>query len=450
MSDEENIPPGEEQGPPPSQEQDPLSYLDITDPPTSEEPNPVEPIFGSSPLSQICSDCCHHFCLVVTQSGIVVTSIISLIIVLIFCVLPSLLLLGLVICFYYCVKTDPLPLNELLQNLYFDNAHDHRPTEHLQIPGFRRESYRSMLIVRRLLSVDAIQPCASQASSGDGDENTVTIDYRTSTSTLESGCNLKKKQYDKVLVDKIHIRKLEYPIRIRTNHKSLYFSAPLTPPIDTDAEKTGLEKETREVPSGDADADGVDANGNSNVNINVNINGSSSNNNNGNAGTPEVFFETELSSHIRETTATSIGTDFRSEQGQNLSDSTNITARSIPLGDVTDLQADSSSSSNKVSAHNDSNLTHGAMAEETRNEGANGDDSAIVIDSGDNSSDVDETKNRPISSPNADYFGTEDDEGDLGASCDICILVFEVGDEIAWSPNLDCSHAFHKDCILSW
>jgi len=498
MSDEENIPPGVEPGPPPSQEQDPSSSLDIPDPPTPEEPNQVELTIGSSPdtapaligdagdtgvadasttnadldadadgndgssnislvlhltqlesrmLSQMCSDCCSHICLVVTYPAIVVMmvmSIISLIVVLGFCVLPS-------ICVYYCVKSEPLPLNELLRNLFFDNAQDHRPAEHFHRPGFRRESYRSMLIVRRLLSVEAIKPSASQASSGDDIESTVvTIDNRTSMSTLESGCNLKKKQNDKVLVDKIHIRKHEFPIRIRTDHKSLYFSAPLTAPIsecgsDNGNEKSGLEKETREVPSDDAD--GVD--GNVNGIVYGNVNGSSSSNND-NAGTPENFFETEHSSNIRETTATSISTDFRSEQGQNSSDSTNTTARSIPLGDVTDLQADSCSSSNNVFAHNDSNLTHGSIAEETGNEGANGDDSDIDIDGGDNSSDVDATKNHRISSPNADYFGTEDDEGDPGTSCDICILDFEVGDEVAWSPNLDCSHAFHKDCILNW
>lgn len=39
---------------------------------------------------------------------------------------------------------------------------------------------------------------------------------------------------------------------------------------------------------------------------------------------------------------------------------------------------------------------------------------------------------------------------DHGTSCDVCLLEFEVGDEIAWSPNLDCVHMFHKECILDW
>jgi hypothetical protein len=35
-------------------------------------------------------------------------------------------------------------------------------------------------------------------------------------------------------------------------------------------------------------------------------------------------------------------------------------------------------------------------------------------------------------------------------SCPICIEEYKVGDQIGWSRNTECHHAFHLDCILDW
>ena len=39
---------------------------------------------------------------------------------------------------------------------------------------------------------------------------------------------------------------------------------------------------------------------------------------------------------------------------------------------------------------------------------------------------------------------------DQPTTCDICLLDYEEGEELAWSHNEGCIHAFHKECITDW
>lgn len=55
-----------------------------------------------------------------------------------------------------------------------------------------------------------------------------------------------------------------------------------------------------------------------------------------------------------------------------------------------------------------------------------------------------DNQKKVASSLETDYFGIDGDCRDKGSSCGICLLSFEVRDVVAFSPNSDCSHHFHK------
>ncbi len=388
-------------------------------------PVEVAPQQRPSRRSVWCNDNCRQACLVLTYPGMVVVSIIGLIMVLVFCVLPTLLFMGMVICAYYCLNPDPLPLSALLRNLLAGEApsransafYQNSSGSGIQDPEKAkadRALYRTKLIVRRLLKVETVPTRTyGDGSTNVNESNIKVIDHRSKVSKPKPGAELDV-DFDanctdeawKKFIDKVDLRKHNSRIEIWTDHRVLRFSAPLENPTedgDSDDDESACKKtptyskENRSLSGGDADA-------------------------------PEPVpqyqrsSEIELSSgHLRESNPT-------------------LTDRCVRLDCANGVvQSDSDICSTNDEAEN----TNATLRENS------------PADSVDDKQEKDNTSSDNDNSPsacsrNTDYFGIEDDERDPGTACDICILEFKVGDEVAWSPNLHCSHAFHKDCILDW
>lgn len=387
-----------------------------------------------------CMGCSRQTLLMLSYPVMVVVSIIGLIMVLIFCVFPSLLFMGMVICAYYCFNPDPMPLSVLIRDLLVGedpnvntNFFQNSASNGIQDPEKAkadRALYLTKLIVRRLLKIETVSPSCFGAplssSHGSGESNNrrhvKVIDHRSSAPKPKMGAELDADHTDetwKRFIDKVDLREHRSPIEIWTDNRILSFSARLEPPSeDSDGDDdSGYKKKSRfskETPSRSGD-DADDA--------------------------EQVPYyqrssEIELSSaHLRDSSSSSERPDSsRFEHGQTSSDN------SIHL-DCADGVSQSDSSVCRTNDEADDTtvkLRENAPADSVNDK------------QDDNSTKSDNANSRSVCSPNTDYFGVEDDERDPGTACDICILEFEVGDEIAWSPNLHCSHAFHKDCILDW
>lgn len=57
-----------------------------------------------------------------------------------------------------------------------------------------------------------------------------------------------------------------------------------------------------------------------------------------------------------------------------------------------------------------------------------------------------------VETPNTECRGVDEERGEGGKECAICMELFSIDDVVSWSPNIDasCRHVFHHECIKEW
>ena len=378
---------------------------------------------------------CRQCCLVITYPFTVLVSIIGLFAVLIFCVFPTLLFMGMVIGCYYCMNPDPLPLSVLLRDLLVAenrNRRDSNPFPNGSGNGIidpekakaDRALYQTKLIVRRLLEVEMAPlssprtPPSASPRNGNRKKNIGSklkvVDLRSNKPKTDYNSGVRSFD-DRIprINDEYHLREHKAPIEVWTDCNILRFSELLKSPTehsenDQKGEKKEprLESDARSLSESDAEA-------------------------------PVFLSDSQTSSEIE------------LSRGQRLEASpaaTTLEHDAAPCQRSTRCDSCNESSQLLSSAYN-SDIESDNVIKPSREQD---DTCSSITDANDKKCKCDNQQNSTDSNCRTDYFGNEDDARDPGMACDICIVEFEVGDEIAWSPNLKCSHAFHKDCILDW
>jgi hypothetical protein len=321
----------------------------------------------------------------------VMFTILTLIMIFIFCILPTLVLMTLGICIYYCLMEDPIPLSILLRYMLSPDLEDVA----YQYPNFypltqQRPVIQSKLIIRKLLRVE-------EGTTTDNDDND----------------------------DNEYPRKHPFPIQVTTNHKCLHFSEPILfvqeeEEKDDDDDDDG-EKETPvtiphyqrpEEQASNAEEDAVD--GEEIIMVDIEIG--------------------DASGDASDETPPSVIPSSPEYDNDNLPDEEIV----IPMGGA-DAADDVANDNNKGSEDDPEKQQPLPTTDSEENVLP-----PVVVTTTTTMDDDDDDTTHD------DYFGINDEWRDRGTACDICLLEYQVGDAVAWSPNLECSHSYHKDCVLDW
>mmetsp|Transcript_31536 Transcript_31536/g.35311 ORF Transcript_31536/g.35311 Transcript_31536/m.35311 type:complete len:511 (-) Transcript_31536:229-1761(-) len=378
-----------------------------------------------------------RFIIIITYPCMIILTAISLVIIIIFCVLPTMICMAIGICIYYCTVEESIPLNLLLRYIFSGDHVDghglHGRANSSNNPSSQGQVDRglseSKLIVRRLLQIEITTSSFSLPVKSDDDNNSFN-DNRIKFSTERE---LENNADDGDLIVRIFPRHHPFPIDIFTENKSLHFSEPLVMKVEEEdddeknAEKTISAKKEREI-------------GNNNDEIsddNIHDHNTSNNDDNDHLERRRSQNDSDLQNVV-------IALDDTIEYIENTLPENYVCCRTgISEGGE-------ARTSDNVASDGCLNLLQECNDNETKNDDDDDDGDGDGGIKDDHKKHHKNDSNETIEEADYSCFDVEGDIRDRGTTCDICILEFEVGDKVAWSPNLDCIHTFHKDCILDW
>jgi hypothetical protein len=320
----------------------------------------------------------NRFCAIITYPCMVLFTLVSLLMIVTFCIFPTLVCLTFGTCIYYCLMEDPIPLSVLLRYMLSPDADDNNYPASLYPLSQQRPVIQSKLIIRRVLKIDDIIA---------GNNSDHPNDYP---------------------------RKHPFPIHLSTESKCLHFSEPL-----------GAEESS--------------SNNNSNSNSNSDEDAVTEENNETTATVedPPAAGSDEVAQMPPLDEGNEGGIPDATEESVNPLESGGNDEEQDGLVEIAVGREEDSSKEEK-----DSTLEE--------NDGKS-EEAAIVADADEETGGEKEEKpgEEEEGEGGEDYFGIFEAR-DRGTTCDICLLEYQVGDAVAWSPNLDCTHTYHRDCVLDW